>query len=73
MSKSYIAFVASEAFEKIRGNQKIMTKLVEFMPYYEFEPYHFFQCSSWRTSGLSVQDRYLINQEYKDDALNFLL
>lgn len=69
-----ISKMASEAFEKIRNNRKIMTQLAGFMPQYEYDPFRFTGYSSWQQSDLSVQDRYLMGQmDNQDEALSFLL
>lgn len=74
VSKSYIANVAGEAFEKIRSNSQVMTRLAGFMPQYEYDPFRFTGYSSWRNSDLSVQDRYLVGQiSNQNETLNFLI
>ena len=74
VSRSYIALMAGEAFEKIRNSRQIMTRLAGFMPQYEYDPFRFTGYSSWQHSDLSVQDRYLMGQmDSQDEALNFLI
>lgn len=74
VSKSYIANVAGEAFEKIRSNSQVMTRLASFMPQYEYDPFRFTGYSSWRNSDLSVQDRYLMGQiSNQNETLTFLI
>ena len=74
VSRNGIALVAKEAFEKIRRNRHIMTKLAEFMPQYDYDPFRFTGYGSWRNTNLSVQDRYLRDQETREDeAWSFLL
>lgn len=74
VSRTRISQIASDAFEKIRHNRQIMTRLAGFMPQYGYDPFRFSGFSSWQQSDLSVQDRYLIGQmDSQDEALSFLI
>lgn len=71
VSPQSIAQRADAALERIRRNPKQMRVLSEFMPGYDFDPYHHTGLTSWATSGRSVEEKFIAGLDR--NTANFLI